>query len=113
MQDSEDDKAFIESSPGGVMDDKSQGSRVGKGPTKRIAVDVLDAKLHKHHMLPVWFFIGLILLMYGAIICATGIYELSHPPLTVLANLNAPIWWGAIMAVTGAFYVNKYRPRRP
>ena len=72
--------------------------------------DLMDEKPHKGHMLPVWFFIGLTLLMYGVIICVTGIYELSHPPATVLANLHAPIWWGAIMAVAGALYVNKYRP---
>jgi hypothetical protein len=70
----------------------------------------MDDRPQKHHMLPVWFFIGLTLLMYGVIICVTGIYELSHPPSTVLANLHAPIWWGAIMAAAGALYVNKYRP---
>jgi hypothetical protein len=96
------------------MKENPQGSRVrgGKGPTKRIAVDILDPTPHKPHMLPVWFFIGLILLIYGVIICGTGIYELSHPSVTVLANLHAPIWWGAIMTVAGASHVYKYRPRR-
>ena len=93
------------------MEEKTQASRQGGGgPIKRIGVDLADERPHKRHMLPVWFFIGLTLLMYGVIICATGIYELSHPPSTVLANLHAPIWWGATMAVAGAIYVNKYRP---
>ena len=94
------------------MQEKPQSShdRGGKGPTKRIAVDVADPQPHIHHMLPVWFFIGLILLIYGVIICGTGIYELSHPPATVLANLHAPIWWGTVMAVAGASHVYKYRP---
>ena len=94
------------------MKEDSRGSRNrgGKGPPKKIAVDVLDPKPHRHHMLPVWFFIGLILLIYGVIICMTGIYQLSHPPVTVLANLHAPVWWGAIMAAAGASQVNKYRP---
>ena len=94
------------------MQQKPQSShdRGGKGPTKRIAVDVADPQPHRHHMLPVWFFIGLILLIYGVIICGTGIYELSHPPATVLANLHAPIWWGTVMAVAGASHVYKYRP---
>ncbi len=97
------------------MEEKPQGSRDrgGGGPTKRIGVDLVDDKPQKGHMLPVWFFIGLTLLVYGVIICATGFYELSHPPSTVLANLHAPIWWGAIMAVAGAFYVSKYRPGKP
>ena len=48
-----------------------------------------------HHMVPVWFFVGVILLIYGVLILATGIYEFSHPPATVLANLHPAIWWGA------------------
>jgi hypothetical protein len=96
------------------MKENPQGSRDtgGKGPTKQIAVDIVEPKPHRHHMLPVWFFIGLILLIYGVIICGTGIYELSHPTVTVLANLHAPIWWGAIMAAAGASHVHKYRPAK-
>ena len=77
-----------------------------------MGISLMDGRPQKHHMLPVWFFIGLTLLIYGVIICVTGIYELSYPPATVLANLHAPIWWGAIMAVAGVLYVNKYRPGR-
>jgi hypothetical protein len=33
-----------------------------------------------HHMIPVWFFVGVILLFSGLIILATGIYEFSSPP---------------------------------
>jgi hypothetical protein len=94
------------------MEADPKGSRGRGGGGRRVAVDLIDAKPQKHHMLPVWFFIGLTLLMYGVIICATGIYELSHPPSTVLANLHAPIWWGAIMSAFGAFYVNQHRPRK-
>ena len=64
-------------------------------------------------MLPVWFFIGITLFLYGLIIAVTGIYELSDLPPTVLATVHAPIWWGGIMAVFGGFYVKKYRPRKP
>ncbi len=72
----------------------------------------MDEKPQKRHMLPVWFFIGVILLIYGIMIFASGIYELSHPPSTVLANLHAPIWWGAILAIVGAVYVYLFAPRR-
>jgi hypothetical protein len=32
-----------------------------------------------HRILPVWFFVGVILLIYGILILATGLYEFSHP----------------------------------
>ena len=64
-------------------------------------------------MIPVWFFVGVILLIYGVIILATGLYELSHPPDTVLANLRPAIWWGALLTIVGAVYVYIYKPRKP
>ncbi len=65
-----------------------------------------------HHMIPVWFFVGVILLIYGVLILATGIYQLSHPPRTVLANLHAAIWWGALLTVIGGIYVYHFMPRK-
>jgi hypothetical protein len=58
-----------------------------------------------HRVIPVWFFVGIILLIYGVIILATGIYEFSHPPATVLANLYPAIWWGGLLTIIGAVYV--------
>lgn len=66
-----------------------------------------------HHMIPVWFFVGMILAVYGVIILITGIYELSYPPSTVLANLHPAIWWGALLTVLGGVYVYLYMPRKP
>ena len=65
-----------------------------------------------HHMVPVWFFVGVILLIYGVIILATGIYEFSHPPATVLARLHPAIWWGALLTIVGGVYVYLYLPRK-
>jgi hypothetical protein len=62
-------------------------------------------------MIPVWFFVGVILLIYGVLILATGVYELWHPPATVLANLHPAIWWGAILTVVGGVYVYIHLPR--
>jgi hypothetical protein len=70
------------------------------------------AMSEKHHMIPVWFFVGVILLIYGALILATGIYEFSHPTTTVLANLHPAIWWGALLLVIGGIYVYLFMPRR-
>ena len=66
----------------------------------------------RHHIIPVWFFVGLLLLVYGALILASGIAEWRDPPPTVLANLHAPVWWGGLMVILGAAYTNAFRPRR-
>jgi hypothetical protein len=65
-----------------------------------------------HHIIPVWFFVGLMLLFYGLLILGSGIAEWPHPPNTVLSNLHAPVWWGGLIAVLGAAYCIGYRPRR-
>ena len=63
-----------------------------------------------HHMVPVWFFVGVILLIYGVLILATGLYEFSHPPATALAYLHPAIWWGALLTIVGGVYVYLYMP---
>ncbi len=63
-------------------------------------------------MLPVWFFVGLLLGVYGAVIFASGLEEWSHPPATVLAGLHAPVWWGGLLFLIGAIYTAVYRPRK-
>ena len=42
---------------------------------------------HKHRqMLPVWFFIGALLLIYGVIILYVGVNEYTQPTPVVLAS---------------------------
>jgi divalent metal cation (Fe/Co/Zn/Cd) transporter len=67
----------------------------------------------EHRIIPVWFFVGVILLIYGVLILITGIAELGHPPPTVLSHLHAPVWWGAILTAIGALFVHLFRPRKP
>jgi predicted metal-binding membrane protein len=59
----------------------------------------------------IWLFSGILLLTYGVIIMATGLWELGHPLAhpPVLYELHAPIWWGAIMTVAGLFYTIRFR----
>lgn len=61
----------------------------------------------------IWFFSGVLFLVYGVIIFAQGIWELGHPPAhpPVLYNLHAPIWWGALIGVAGLIYTIRFRPR--
>jgi hypothetical protein len=67
--------------------------------------------MERHLIIPVWFFVGLLLALYGTLILASGLLEWSHPPATVLANLHAPVWWGALLLVVGLTYTITFRPR--
>ena len=61
-------------------------------------------------MLPVWFFIGVLLTIYGIIILVTAITELSHPPVAVLSQYHAGIWGGILLILIGGFYTLRFRP---
>ena len=66
-------------------------------------------------MISIWFFIGLSLLVNGALILGAGVYQLMNPPENpgvVLFNLHANVWWGAILFVVGLIYCLTFRPRR-
>jgi hypothetical protein len=62
--------------------------------------------------LSIWFFVGVLMLACGLIILGQGIYEFSHPPATVLAELHPAFWWGLCMSVFGGFYTLRFRPGR-
>jgi len=95
------------------MEPQPQGLRSGgDGGARRVAVDLQDAKPAEHHMIPVWFFVGVILLIYGVIILGEGIYEFSSPPPTVLASTHPALWWGALLTVIGGIYVYLYMPKK-
>ena len=64
----------------------------------------------KHRIIPVWFFVGVLLLVYGILIFISGLVEWSHPPDTVLAETHAPVWWGALLIVLGSVYCWMFRP---
>lgn len=65
--------------------------------------------------IPIWFFIGLLLTIYGAMIFGYGIVEWttgSYAPGVQMTYLHTPVWWGALMTVLGLVYVAKFRPGR-
>ena len=64
----------------------------------------------KHHIIPVWFFVGLLLLIYGLMIIVSGIREWSQPSTVVLAELHAPVWWGSLLVILGIVYCTIFRP---
>jgi hypothetical protein len=65
--------------------------------------------------IPIWFFIGVVLVIYGLMIFGYGVYEWQsgiYPPAVELTDLHTPVWWGAVLALLGALYVVKFRPGR-
>ncbi len=57
-------------------------------------------------MLSIWFFVGLMLTILGALILATGVNYIFHPQdLTTLAHLNTNLWWGAVMLLSGLAFL--------
>ena len=59
----------------------------------------------------IWFFIGVLLAIYGAIILAAGIADWNDPGPVVLANLHVQVWWGALLLAIGGVYSYVFRPR--
>lgn len=60
----------------------------------------------------IWFFVGILLLVYGILIFGTGLYELFVPPeqKVELAYLRPAIWWGGMLLLLGAFYCYHFAP---
>ena len=62
----------------------------------------------------IWFFIGVLLSIYGVLILGYGVFELvrGQTAPVVLAYLHAPVWWGALLLALGLFYGVRFRPGR-
>ena len=69
--------------------------------------------MHSGHI-SIWFLIGVLLTIYGALIFSSGLYNLAthQLPNVVLKELHAPVWWGAGMLLLGLFYGIRFRPGR-
>jgi hypothetical protein len=70
--------------------------------------------MHDEKQIPIWFFIGGLLLVYGVLICGAGIYAMIFPPpmehRVALFELHADIWWGVFLAILGVIYSLRYNP---
>jgi len=64
--------------------------------------------------LSIWFFIGVSLLVNGALIFGRGIYEIVNPPQdkVVLFQVHANVWWGGLLLVLGLIYCFRFSPSR-
>ena len=70
--------------------------------------------MRKEGGISIWFFVGISLLVNGALILAAGLWELVHPPENpvVLFRLHANVWWGAVLFALGILYSVRFSPRR-
>jgi len=70
--------------------------------------------MHGPGFISIWFFIGVLLTVYGVLITATGLWELASPPASppVLFNLHASIWWGIILLIVGLIYFIRFFPKK-
>ena len=69
--------------------------------------------MEKEHALSIWFFVGVILAIYGIIILIANIPVFSSPVDTihvVLARLHAGLWWGILLIVLGALFLFLHWP---
>ena len=64
---------------------------------------------------PIWYFVGLLLLVVGGLVLAMGIYHLVKPqqPAKVLARLHPDLWWGIIMMIFGSLFFFPNIRRKP
>lgn len=102
-----------------MAEEKSGEIRQGGGD-KKVAAGAAEPKEPERHMIPVWFFVGLLLSVYGILIFIKGIAEWAHPPHTTissanpfhvtLAHLHPAFWWGALLIVMGGIFVFRTWP---
>jgi len=57
-------------------------------------------------MKPIWFFVGLALVVMGGVILGTGLFDLVKGVGSgkVLDRLHPAVWWGGIMVAAGLIF---------
>jgi hypothetical protein len=69
--------------------------------------------MHGRNLISIWFFIGVLVLVYGVIILGAAFFaDHSGARQVVLQELRVDIWWGILMTVLGLFYTIKFRPKK-
>jgi hypothetical protein len=70
--------------------------------------------MESEHPIPIWFFIGALILIYGIIIVGAGIHSWMAPPpeaeRVALFELHADVWWGLFLTLFGGFYFIRFNP---
>lgn len=65
-------------------------------------------------MVSIWFFVGALLAVYGALILIEGVRDFTRQTAAtfVLADLHLQVWWGIGLLLLGCVYLVHFRPRR-
>jgi hypothetical protein len=60
-------------------------------------------------MKPIWYYVGVILVIIGILVLMAGIYYLFVPiPNKIeLSNLHINIWWSLVLIISGCVMVYK------
>jgi hypothetical protein len=94
---------------------RTQSAGLGNAPSLPAHVILASAtSMPREARTSIWFFIGLILTVYGVLILGASLHDLVVPPehTVVLANLHAGIWWGVLLIVLGLIYTLVFAPWR-
>jgi hypothetical protein len=68
--------------------------------------------MHEEEGFSIWFFVGIMLAIYGPIVLIANIpgISTSQNPHVVLEQLHAGIWWGILLTILGALFLYLHWP---
>ena len=68
--------------------------------------------MHEEHGLSIWFFVGVMLTIYGIIILIANIpaFSASQNPQVVLEQLHSGLWWSILLVLLGALFLKLHWP---
>jgi len=69
--------------------------------------------MHEEHGLSIWFFVGVMLTIYGIIILIANIPAFAPAVVTqhvVLENLHSGLWWSIVLLLLGILFLKLHWP---
>ena len=68
--------------------------------------------MDEEHGLSIWFFVGVMLTIYGIIVLIANITAFStiESPHVVLERLHAGLWWSILLILLGALFLYLHWP---
>lgn len=68
--------------------------------------------MQEEHGLSIWFFVGVMLTIYGIIILIANIPAFSsvESPHVVLERLHAGLWWSILLILLGVLFLTLHWP---
>jgi hypothetical protein len=67
---------------------------------------------NRAHMLPVWFFVGVLLTTYGVIILFVALVDFHRPSGVALSQYHPDLFGGILLVLLGGIYTWWFWPRR-